>query len=386
VILIIGIIVAIKGFGRLIEPNQTRTVAFDLADDVGGLRVGDDVRVGGFKVGVVRDVDIVQGEAAGAAPPRLVVRFTLPQRFVVREDARIGVSGTITGTSWLNFEGFGTGAALAEGTPLEGRPSQMSVLFAAAGEIAPAVRDFVADVRTTTLPKVNDTIDTYKGAGADAAALVRHVDAKVDPTTEKVHYVADRTGETMVHARDLLGDTKGDFRSTMSNVSAATGSVKEQLPGILEKADASLAQLRTTIEGASAAMTDVQASVTNVKDVSAAARGVLAGNRGKIDDIVASLKTAGDNLKFATAEIRHSPWRLLYKPGKGEVANLNLYDSARQFAEGANDLNDAATTLRDALKDPKATPEQIEKLVTKLDASFSGFKTMEDALWKRVRE
>ena len=28
------------------------------------------------------------------------------------------------------------------------------------------------------------------------------------------------------------------------------------------------------------------------------------------------------------------------------MANLNLYDAARQFAEGANDMNDAATALR----------------------------------------
>jgi hypothetical protein len=31
------------------------------------------------------------------------------------------------------------------------------------------------------------------------------------------------------------------------------------------------------------------------------------------------------------------------------MANLNLYDSARQFADGAGSLNDAALALRDAL-------------------------------------
>src|SRR5687767_509690 len=258
VILIIGIVVGIKGIGRLLEPNQTRRVTFDLKDDVGGLRIGDDVRVGGYKVGVVRDIDVIQPEGATGEPPRVLVKFTLPERFVIREDAIVGVDGTLTGTSWLNFEGFGKGAALAESVALKGRPSQMNELFAMAGEIAPQVRGLVGDVRTTTLPKVNETIDTYKGAGADAAALVRHVDEKVDPTAEKVHHVADRAGETMVHARDILGDTKGDFRQTMSNVSASTGSLKERLPQILEKVDAALAELKKTVDGANAAMTDVQ--------------------------------------------------------------------------------------------------------------------------------
>ena len=42
--LIIGVIIAIKGAGELLEPNQIRTAEFTLADDVGGLRLGDDVR------------------------------------------------------------------------------------------------------------------------------------------------------------------------------------------------------------------------------------------------------------------------------------------------------------------------------------------------------
>ena len=49
IVLVIGVIVAIKGVGRFIEPRQVRTAVFTLKDDIGGLRVGDDVRVGGLK-------------------------------------------------------------------------------------------------------------------------------------------------------------------------------------------------------------------------------------------------------------------------------------------------------------------------------------------------
>ena len=102
--------------------------------------------------------------------------------------------------------------------------------------------------------------------------------------------------------------------------------------------------------------------------------------------MIASLKTTGDNLKFASAEIRRSPWRLLYKPRANEMANLNLFDAARSFAEGANDMSDAATALRDALKDPNAQPETIQKLVDQLDQSFGKFQTVEDQLWEKVKE
>src|SRR2546423_14391728 len=54
--LIIATVIGIKGAGRLTDPTDVRTVRFALGDNIGGLRVGDDVRVGGLKVGVVKDV------------------------------------------------------------------------------------------------------------------------------------------------------------------------------------------------------------------------------------------------------------------------------------------------------------------------------------------
>ena len=102
--------------------------------------------------------------------------------------------------------------------------------------------------------------------------------------------------------------------------------------------------------------------------------------------MIASLKETGDNLKFGTAEIRRSPWRLLYKPSAGEMANLNLYDAARQFADGAGDLSDAATALRDALNAGDASDTDLQKLIEKLDKSFANFSSVEADLWKKVRE
>ena len=103
--------------------------------------------------------------------------------------------------------------------------------------------------------------------------------------------------------------------------------------------------------------------------------------------MIASLKTAGDNLKSATAEIRRSPWRLLYKPAPNEMANLNLYDAARQFAEGANDLNDTAGALRDLIKNnPNADPAEVKRLMEKVDQSFTNFQQVEQKLWSNVKE
>jgi len=382
--LIVAVIIGIKGIGRILEPSQDATVVFNLSDDIGGLRAGGDVRIGGFKVGVVRRIELVESPGE---PPRIVVRCAVPVRFQIRKDARVRVQDTLTGSSWLNFDSLGTPGAplLASTDTLTGRPSAMTTLLASASDVAPEIRDTVRDVRTVTVPKVNNAVDHYTLVAQHGTALIKHVRSKIDPIVERYYALADTAKDAAGHLRDLFGETKGDFKTTMANVSAASGTVKEKLPSIMEKVDGTLTKVQTAVESANVALEDVKTTATNIKDVSASARSVIVGNRSKIDGMIASLKTTGDNLKYASAEIRRSPWRLLYKPSPGEVANLNLYDSARQFAEGANDLNDAASALRDALQDPDVSADQVRSLVERLDKSFTNFGQIEKALWEQVK-
>jgi len=382
-LLILAIVIGIKGVGRMLEPAQHPKVAFRLTDDIGGLGIGDDVRVGGYRVGVVRDIDLIQGNGV---EPHIEITFSIPRKFDIRKDAKISVQGTLTGVSWLNFENLGAGAPLAAGDALVGRPSAMSSLFAAAGELGPELSGTIKDVRNVTLPKVNTTIDTFRGTGMHTTALVKLLRSKIDPVLERYYALADRGKEALAQIRDVFGESKNDFKGTVANLNSVTGTFKEKVPGILEKADGLLANIHSAVDKTNTALEDVKGIASNGKDVSASVRSILLSNRGKIDAMLASLKDTGDNLKFGTAEIRRSPWRLLYKPSAGEMANLNLYDAARQFSDGAGDLSDAAIALRDALKSGTAGEEQIKKLVEKLDKSFTNFNTVEQDLWKKVRE
>jgi ABC-type transporter Mla subunit MlaD len=390
--LIVAIVIGIKGVGRFLEPTQHATVSFTLTDDIGGLSPGDEVRIGGAKVGVVRSVEFTSDEAG--QQEGILVGFTVPQRFHLRKDAVVSIQSTVTGVSVLNISSLGKAEPLA-GAILVGKPSSLNALFEAAPEIGGLVRD----IRSNTMPKVNtaiekasgaidkttDAIATYKETGQTATDLLKHTRTKIDPIVERYFAVADTTKGAMQNISDLFGDTKTDFRTTVANLRDATGTVKQSLPGIMQKADTLMVKITSTVEGAGAALEDVKAIAANTRDASASARSILVSNRSKIDNMISSLKVTGDNLKAATAEVRRSPWRLLYKPAAGEMANLNLYDAARQFADGANDMNDAASALRDALKDPDAKQTDIEKLVEKLDTSFANFSSIEKQLWDQVK-
>jgi len=158
------------------------------------------------------------------------------------------------------------------------------------------------------------------------------------------------------------------------------------MPGLTSSAQDLLDKLNNTVARAQSSVDDVKATISNAKEMTATARSIVTRNQGRFDEIVAGLKKASDNIYQATVEVRASPWRILYKPTADEMANLNLYDAARQFADGANNLSDAATTLRDSLKDPAADPARVQKLYDDLMEQFNKFSATEDSLWKKVKE
>ncbi len=377
IVLIISVIVGIKGIGRIIEPYQIRTATFTLTDDVSGLRVGDDVRVGGLKVGIVRSINIES--AAEKSDARIVLTFHIPKRLVLREGARLAVQNTVTGAANLNLDTLGTGKPLSDDAVLVGQPGAYAQIMNSVSTLAPEIQSLVHDVRITTLPKINTTAD-------NAVAITGDLRTQIKSIVERYNMATGRLTETLTHLRDIFGDSKVDLRTTIANLKDSTGTIKEKLPPIMEKMDTALAKANTGLDSAQQAIKDLGVTMDHAKGISADVQSILKRNRSRIDELVISVKEAGDNLKFATAEIRRSPWRLLYKPRPGEMENLNLFDAARDFAEGANDMSDAATALRDALKDPQADPKQIQKLVDQLDTSFGKFHKVEDELWKRVKE
>lgn len=376
--LIVGIIIGIKGFGALALPHNNYTATFTLKDNVGGLRVGDDVRVGGVKLGTVRGIDLMP--AADGKDPNIRVKFRLPKYVGLTQDARVVVETGVTGTSNINIDDIKPGStALADGGEIRGQQGGLSALFASLGEAGPNVSAILSDVRSQTVPKVNTAVDEYKGLATDLRA-------KVEPAYKKYDDITDRGSEALVQVRDVFGESKTDFKTTVANLSATTGTIKDKIGPILEKLDGGLAKAQESLDKINAALEDVKSVADNTKDITGNIRGVLNNNRSRIESILASMKVTGDNLKGATAEIRRAPWRLVYKPSGIDQANQGLFDSARQFAEGANDLEDAASALRDALKDPALKADDLQKLVDQLDVSFTKFNRVESQLWKQVKE
>ena len=373
-----AIVVGIAGSARFTEHFTQHLVGFTLSDNLGGLRPGDDVRLGGLKVGSVESIKFVGHGSLGNGQPatdRIVVTMLVPDQYTIATDAQCGVETTLTGVTTVNITDLGSGPPLAADAILVGKPDSLSALKASLASLVPKVDRDLDDIHTT--------LGIYSDAGRKASAEIHSLAADL-------HIRLKQFTESAVAAlnsvHDLLGPSTGDFHTAVANVRDVTGNLRESIPPITSSLQQLLDRLNKTVANAQVIVSELKPAAGDVRDTVAGLRSIVLSNQGRIDEIVAGLKRTSDNLDEASVEIRHSPWRLLYKPTPDEMANLNLYDAARQFADGASDLSDAAVALRDALHDKEADPKKVQKLYDNLSEQFQKFNAAENDLWKQVRQ
>ena len=374
IMLILVLIVAIKGFARVFEPMQVRAARFSLRDDLGGLQVGDNLRVAGFTVGEIQSIRLI----THVKKPFVRVTFTMPKKYTLRTGAQVVIGGTITGTSWLNFVSLGSGTPLPPDYVLTGRPSGISHALATVASLAPQIKAMVTQVRTTTVPLINAdltklgaTADSLRTAATGAAGVLQSVHGEIKPVVAKYDVAADKTAYAMDQAGKLLHSGR---KGAVVNINAVTADIKKAIPALLAKAQSDLNQ--------------VHATFTNSTALTAQANSLLAKNQDRIDSIIRALHGASVNLKTFAVEIRHSPWRLLYKPSKKDINNIEIYDAVREFDQAARHLQRAADVLKASAVNPQtpAQQAQLHQLMRKLKTTFSQFQQVETKFWKAVKQ
>src|SRR5947207_1797544 len=292
IVLAVTVIIGIKGLDRLLDPVEKRYARFTLQDDLGGLRVGDDVRIGGFKVGQVREIGVVPPSEPrlakspsmplSTAPidqPMILVTFAVPKKYEIKEGARVGIQGTVTGSSWLNFDNLGTGADIPKEVALVGRPSGINALMASLGDVSPRINDIISQVDQQTIPTLNKTVASYNTTAETGTKLINEAREYMKPAVEKYHVVADSTKRMMTNAGDLFGETKTDFKGTVKNLNDSTAAIKEKLPPILDKVTTTMNKVDESITKATEAMDDVKKTMANTRDATASANSILTGNQ-----------------------------------------------------------------------------------------------------------
>ena len=140
IFILVTIALVVTGIVLIAGPSmfavkRTYQAKFPLSVDLAGLRVGDDVRLGGSKLGSVTGIEIMTDDAE----PHTLVTFAIPTRVRLRTDAQVSVSASFTGLAQLNIPVIGSGPEATEKDVLAGRGGGLNAVRENFQRIAPKV-------------------------------------------------------------------------------------------------------------------------------------------------------------------------------------------------------------------------------------------------------
>lgn len=359
------------------------SVRFDLYDGVSGLNTGSEVRVGGLTRGRVTAIKLEGLNDDPGTEPEAIVEIEVDKKIQLWSNAvAIRTVPILGGSSWINITTVG-GADQATQSP-DKRNGQESVELPTDGsgripatpgdgllstmvgaENARSTRQLLYNMVSFTNFLDKDVSDAFakdvRPALGDMKGLVTDIRSDylgwrgdIDQTFESVASAADRLEGGMETAEKTMEEVRQDVRVIGDLVRRNVGRI-----------DASIANLEIMSEDGLAITRRLRdqtlARVDEALDAGSQAIGDLAKLLGTLDvEIAASVPSiramlqdamvAAGEMKLATIEIRRSPWRILYQPQPGELANENLFAAARDFTIAASEVRTAAESLQSVMQ------------------------------------
>jgi len=374
-----------------------RRVVFDISEGVAGLKPGSEVRLGGLKVG---QVAAVFPRMAGDAVRGMEVAIQVDHKAApLRKSAVAFLEQALLGSnSNLNFASLGTGPLLTESDEIDGQIAAPAFLAAAGygDEQKSKVQSIIDDAESSVglikreleqfsarKSKWYDDFDsmTTNGRGVMAGAN-SFVEKDLPGTRDRANAALDEAKGLMTDGRALIAEHKASIAATIRSAEAGAQSYREVGDRLknqtMDMIEGMVTDARTktnsALDGANTVLQKMDASVTE--------------NAPVVRSAIAKLRLSGDQVAATIAEVRRSPWRLVYRPGKRDFDFELLYDSARVYAQSVSDLSSASEALK-GLSDAgmlRAGRADVDAVLKDLGASFEKFQEAEAEFMRQVKE
>jgi phospholipid/cholesterol/gamma-HCH transport system substrate-binding protein len=305
--------------------EKTYTVYVDF-DNPGGLQSGAAVRVGGVKVGSVKELAFLGGKVDPRVGRRVVVRAQVALEQRVKESIHDDADFYVTAQGVLGEQFLAVDPGSSDRRPLEDGaivkgidPPRLDLFLAKAYELLDTTVTGLKNNRETLSEMLTNTAGLLKGLNVIVSGNRERIDrivANVEETTveakqltrdARLNYVdnpkivrtVDNVEKLSAQIREDSGPMLKDAREALANlnrVSAAMGDPQQQ-----EKIRKALADLVQLAERANATAADAQAIVSHIKK-----------GEGTIGGLVMD-EEIYDNVQEMVRDLKHNPWKFLWR-------------------------------------------------------------------------
>jgi phospholipid/cholesterol/gamma-HCH transport system substrate-binding protein len=321
-LVLLGGFVLIMG-GLSLEKTYRLYVDFD---NPGGLLSGAAVRIGGVKVGSVKDLEFIGGRVDPKTGRRVVVRTEIAVETRVQDSIHQDADFYVTAQGVLGeqFLAINPGSpdkpVLPEGAEVKGiDPPRLDLFLAKAYELLDTTVEGIKNNRTTLSDIIDNTDGLLKGlnfvVSGNRERIERTLANVEDITVEakqlthdaRVNYVdnpkvlstVDRVNDLVARIHEDSGPMLKDAREALANlnrVSATVGDPQEQ-----EKIRRTLADIAQLAERANATAADAQAIAAHIKS-----------GKGTVGALVMD-EEIYDDMQEMVRDLKHNPWKFLWR-------------------------------------------------------------------------
>ncbi|MCK4343543.1 MAG: hypothetical protein KAY37_17660 [Phycisphaerae bacterium] len=207
----------------------------------------------------------------------------------------------------------------------------------------------------------------------------------------KVHIALDRLSQGLEEATAMLKEDRPLILDTLVSVRNAAQTVDREL----------LAALRTELDAANPsslmaqlhlAMGRVNASLEDLNAMTSASERMIVLSKPTLEKTLGNFEEMSEQMRLASQEVLLNPSKLIWGPGRQREEHLLVFQAARNFAEAASQLDDAAGRLEAVLKtlppDGQATAadsEELKSIHEAVRAAFQRFERAEEVLWDKLK-
>ena len=403
--LTLGVVVWLGASEILKSGGQIIYFSSPSADGPAGLQEGSDVMFGDRAIGKILLIDVRPAQGMCLYQARIDRKDIL-----IHADANATIISPVIGSAKLGILRMGTSKDMPdENHPIQlsgGLNQAMTDLGVATSKLRSisehlssemdsnnsnsmltGVRAIVADIKIAsgavarTALNVQSQTDANEAASflAKLNALARNLVAQTDASQKDS--LVGKVHKSMDDVNAMTADARPKVEKTLS----AVQSMSERMDGYVKK---DVAELLAKV---SKAGDNILTVTDNFVSVSADAKEIVGAiGSDRIREIIDNLTLVSADLKATAREVRRNPWRLMYTPTDKELSAQNVFDSARSFMQGAEQLDLAIRRLGDIEKaNPqgvKANDPQLKEVRDHLKETFEHFRKVEGALWKELQK
>jgi len=398
-LLAVAVIGVLTGLQHALTQSYTPyTVTFDVADGVKNIKQGAAVRVGGVALGEVTDVHPVVRDD-GRFDDVIAVDFRLDDRVPLYSNAIILARAALIGTdAWLSIVSLGgeeeSGSDAAEQTPDDAASTQPVHLLTAGdtlkGQSGPPLLETVFGPQSTAFrddmldfaeflaglderynedltPILTNLQETTRDARSVVSAVEdEHLPNWSERITEVLEWankasttldtIFDESKRLVVDTRDIVNESREPWLKTLNNARATSEDVRAVADQFRNE---TLPKFERLIDTGQSGLDDAQQIVERFGEQ-------FDQSAVDINETLGNARLASQQIRLATAEIRRSPWKLLYRPGPAELEHELLYEAARAFAVATADLKAAALSTKTILNQHGDLVAQDQQLAERL--------------------